>query len=438
MEHTIWEKTSLPQFPPLRGEVRTDVLVIGGGLTGLLCARLLTDAGVDTVLVEANRLCGGTTGHTTAKVTLQHGAVYHKLLRTLGKERTQMYLAANAAALEQYRDFCCRIDCGFTEQDAYVYARRRSDKLHRELAALEELGVAAEFEPCLPLPFPTAGAIRLEGQAAFDPLRFAAGILTGLRIYEGTAVRELVGLEAVTDTGRIRAKKIVVATHFPFLNKHGSYFLKLYQQRSYVLALEGAADVQGMYLGVEENGLSFRNAEGLLLLGGGGHRTGRRGGGWTALTAAAKRYYPDARICCRWAAQDCMTLDGAPYIGPYSARTEGVFVATGFNKWGMTSAMAAAMILRDLVQGRENPWAAAFSPERSILRPQLAVNGLEAVRSLVTPAGPRCPHMGCALKWNAAERSWDCPCHGSRFSERGALLDGPATGDLPRKKDGEG
>ena len=434
MQHTVWEQTKLPVFEALRGDLQTDVLVIGGGLTGLLCARLLTDAGVDTALVEAERLCGGVSGHTTAKITVQHGLVYHTLLRRFGRERTQMYLAANRAALEKYRAFCRRIDCGFTEQSAFVYARRRGDKLLRELEALESLGAGAEYEPCLPLPFPSAGAVRFDGQAAFHPLRFAAGILPGLRIYEQTAVRQLVGTEAVTDNGRIRAKKIIAATHFPILNKHGGYFLKLFQQRSYVLALEGAADVEGMYIGAEEKSLSFRNAEGLLLLGGGGHRTGHRGGGWEELTAAARQYYPDARVVCRWAAQDCMSLDGVPYIGPYSARTRDLFVATGFNKWGMTSAMAAAMILCDLVREKENPWAEVFSPSRSILRPQLAVNALESAKHLLTPTAPRCPHMGCALQWNEAERSWDCPCHGSRFSEEGDLRDGPAAGGLKGKR----
>jgi len=434
MQHTIWEEVKLPAFEKLRGEIRTDVLVIGGGLTGLLCARLLTDAGVETVLVEAGRICGGVSGRTTAKLTFQHGLIYADLLRRFGRERTQMYLEANRAALEQYRRFCSTFDCDFEEKDAYVYARRRGDQLHRELEALETLGYPAEYEPCLPLPFPAAGAIRFEKQAQFHPLKFAAGLLPGLQIYEQTAVRELIGLEAVTENGRIRADRIIVATHFPFLNKHGSYFLKLYQQRSYVLALESAPDVQGMYIGAENGGLSFRNAGGMLLLGGGGHRTGHRGGGWTALSAAAQRYYPDAVSICHWATQDCMSLDSVPYIGPYSAATEGLYVATGFNKWGMTSAMTAAMILRDLVRGRENPWAEVFSPSRNILRPQLAVNALESAWGLLRPTAPRCPHMGCALKWNAAEHSWDCSCHGSRFAGDGTLRNGPATGGLTGKK----
>jgi hypothetical protein len=184
-----------------------------------------------------------------------------------------------------------------------------------------------------------------------------------------------------------------------------------------------------MYLDGGETGLSFRNYGKYLLIGGGGHRTGKSGGGWEPLEQCRKQYFPQSREVCRWAAQDCMTLDGVPYIGQYAKNTPDLFVATGFNKWGMTSSMAAAMILRDLVQGKENPWSTVFDPSRSILHPQLAVNALESTLNLITPTVPRCPHMGCALKYNPEEHSWDCPCHGSRFDCDGKLLDNPATDD---------
>ncbi|WP_295744159.1 FAD-dependent oxidoreductase [uncultured Oscillibacter sp.] len=428
---SIWSRgTELPRFPSLQGDCRTDVLVIGGGLAGLLCARRLTELGVENILVEADALCGGITKDTTAKITSQHGLIYDKLLRQFGAERAGMYLQANQAAVREYRRLCTGIDCGFEEKDAFVYSRSDRRKLEQELRALEALGVSAELKEETPLPFSTAGAVRFPGQAQFDPLRFAAAISKGLRIYEHTPVLELGPCVAATPAGKIRAEKMIVCTHFPFLNKHGSYFLKMYQRRSYVLALENAADVAGMYVDEAEDGLSLRNAGELLLLGGGGHRTGGQGGGWKELKRCAARYYPASRERARWAAQDCMTLDGVPYVGPYSARTQGLYVATGFNKWGMTSSMAAAMLLGDLVTGRENPWAPVFSPSRTILRPQLAVNAAEAVLSLLKPARPRCPHMGCALKWNPQERTWDCPCHGSRFTREGRLIDNPATGDL--------
>lgn len=428
---SIWtNETALPRFPSLRGELHIDVLVIGGGLAGLLCAHRLTELGVENVLVEASVLCGGATRNTTAKITSQHGLVYDKLIRRFGVERARMYLEANQAALKEYRRLCAGVDCGFVERDAFVYSRGDRAKLEREVQALRALRFSAELVEKAPLPFPTVGAVRFSNQAQFNPLRFAAAITKGLRIYEHTPVLELASNAAVTPEGRIQAERIIVCTHFPFLNKHGSYFLKMYQRRSYVLALENAPDMGGMYVDEAEDGLSFRNAGKLLLLGGGGHRTGKKGGGWQELKRFAARYYPDSREQARWAAQDCMTLDGAPYIGPYSARTEGLYVATGFNKWGMTTSMTAAMILGDLVMDRENPWAPAFSPSRTMLRPQLAVNAAGAAVNLLTPTRPRCPHMGCALKWNSRERTWDCPCHGSRFTEEGRLIDNPAMGDL--------
>ena len=428
---SLWEQTwEKPNFPAQDGDLSTDVLIIGGGMAGILCAYRLHCAGVPYVLAEAETICGGITKNTTAKLTSQHGLIYDKLISRFGIQRAKQYLAANQAALQTYRTLCRKIDCGFEEKAAYVYALDDRRKLQREVNALEKLGVPAEFTDELPLPFPVAGAVKFPNQAQFHPLKFVSGLAKGLRVYEHTRVRELIGTTAVTNHGRIRAEKILVTTHFPFLNKHGSYFLKLYQHRSYVIALQGAPDVDGMYVDASQTGLSFRNCQNLLLLGGGGHRTGKKGGGWRELRDFARRHYPQAEEQYRWAAQDCMSLDGVPYIGPYSASTPDLYVAAGFNKWGMTSSMVSAMLLSDLVQGKNSPYGEVFSPSRSILRPQLAVNGFEAVVNLLTPTAKRCPHLGCALKWNPVEHTWDCPCHGSRFTEDGKRLDGPATGDL--------
>ena len=313
MKQSLWAATAaMPSFPPLDGDQTVDVLVVGGGLAGLLCAHALTEAGADCLLIEANRICGGVTAN--------------------------------------------------------------------------------------------------------------------LRICEHTAARTFAPHRVVTDRGTIRAKDIVIATHFPMLNKHGAYFLKLYQHRSYVLALENGPELDAMYVDEAECGLSLRRHGDLTLLGGGDHRTGKPGGGWAELETVVKRYWPEARERCRWATQDCMSLDGVPYAGPYGRRTDGLWVATGFNKWGMTSSMAAAMVLCDRIQGRRSPYEAVFSPQRTMLRPQLFRNAWEAAANLLTLSTPRCPHLGCALKWNPQERSWDCPCHGSRFSEDGRLLDNPATG----------
>ncbi len=431
--HSIWTRTAqFPRFEPLKQDVKTDVLVIGGGIAGLLCAYLLEQAGVSYALVEADRICGGITKNTTAKITAQHGLIYDKLIREFGPEKARMYLYANQQALEKYRALCQSIDCDFQERNSVVYSVDDRQIIERELEALQKIGFSAKLAEKLPLPFSVAGAVCFEGQAQFHPLKFLSAISQGLHIYENTRVLELKPGAAVTNHGTIQTEKIIVATHFPFLNKHGSYFLKLYQHRSYVLALKNAPEVRNMHVDQADTGLSFRSFGDLLLLGGGGHRTGKKGGGWRELEAFAAQNYPDAQITARWATQDCMTLDGVPYVGQYSNRTPNLYVAAGFNKWGMTSAMAAATLLVDLVLGKQNPCAELFSPSRTILRPQLAVNAAESALHLLTPTVPRCPHMGCALKYNRQEHSWDCPCHGSRFTEDGKLIDNPATGDKKR------
>ena len=431
---SLWTKTSdLPDFPALQEDIQTDVLIIGGGITGILCAYLLKQPGVSCVLAEADRICSGITKNTTAKITAQHGLIYDKITRKYGLEKAQMYLSANLDALETYRSLCAGISCNFTPQDAYVYSTTGSAPLEQELEALVKLHYPAEMAVGLDLPFPTAGAVKFPDQAQFHPLKFLSAIAKDLPIYEHTTIRQLIGSTALTDTHRIKARKIIVATHFPFLNKHGLYFLKQYQHRSYVLALENARPVNGMFLDQASDGLSFRNWGDLLLLGGGSHRTGKPGGNWEVLEEFAHIHYPGASIRYRWATQDCMTLDGIPYIGNYSRNTPDLYVATGFNKWGMTSAMAAAKILTNLVQDKDDPCAPVFSPSRSMFHPQLALNAWEATVNLLTPTPKRCPHMGCALKWNPQEHSWDCPCHGSRFTFQGKLIDNPAAGDLKNR-----
>lgn len=426
---SIWAQTTMPQFPPLKGDTNTDILIIGGGIAGVLTAYFLQQSGVDYLLVEKDRICHGVTQNTTAKITAQHGLIYHKILHNRGVEMAQKYLQANQTVLETYAELCEGIACDFERRDNYVYAADRR-KLEEEMDALQKIGCPAELREKLPLPIQTAGAVKFPQQAQFHPLKLLAEMAKGLHICENTVVREMTGNTAVTNGGRIHAKKVIVTTHFPFLNKHGSYFLKLYQHRSYVIALEGTADLDGMYVDESKTGLSFRNCGDLLLLGGGSHRTGKKGGDWQELRTFAGIHYPQVREMAHWATQDCMSLDSVPYIGQYSRNTPNLYVATGFNKWGMSGAMVAARILCDMVQGRKNEWAEVFNPSRSILKPQLFINGWESTVNLLTPTPKRCPHLGCALHWNETERTWDCACHGSRFSEKGKVLNNPANGDL--------
>lgn len=430
--NSIWTATTKQHsFPALEHDAKTDVLIIGGGMAGILCAYLLHQAGIDYMLVEANHICSGITKGTTAKITVQHGLIYHKLIKKFGEEIASLYLQANTNALNQFAHICKDVRCSFEQKDSFIYSCTDKGVLEAELNALRHIGYPAEYVSDLPLPMPTVGAVKFPAQAQFHPLEFTNAISRHLHIYEHTKVTEYCEPVVKTNHAQITAKRIVVATHFPIFNKHGAYALKMYQSRSYMIALKHAQDVNGMYMAEDDTGLSFRNVQDYLLLGGGGHRTGHPGRQWTALTSFANLHYPKATEHFRWATQDCMTLDAIPYIGPYKKNAKDVYVMTGFQKWGMTSSMVAAHLIRDLLLDNSNEYPPVFDPHRSMLHPQLFINLWESTKNIITPSSRRCPHMGCALKWNEAEHSWDCPCHGSRFQEKGELIDNPATDDLP-------
>lgn len=429
---SFWRKsTTLPSFPVLEHDVRADVLVIGGGLTGLLCAYQLQLAGLNVVVVDADTIGSGVTGRTTAKITTQHGTIYHTIAKRYGMHAARQYYEANREALEAYS--AIEGDFDLQDCDGVLFSRTCNEVLETERTVLHAIGAKAEWAEEVELPFSVAGALRIPHQAQIHPLKLLGAILPKLTVYEHTRVREIRGNIATADNGTtITAESIVVATHFPFLNRHGAYFLKLYQHRAYVLAVKNAPAMEKMYWDANDSGLTFRQCGDHLLIVGGGHRTGKPGLGWKAAEQVVRHYYPDARITDRFATQDCMSLDGIPYIGRYAKHTPQLYVATGFNGWGMTSAMAAALLLAGELIGKPKSWASVFAPDRTIRHRQAAVNMGETIKTMLTPTVPRCPHLGCALKWNAVERSWDCPCHGSRFSENGKLQNGPATGDIKK------
>lgn len=428
---SIWiDSCEMPEFPKLKGDIKTDILIIGGGVAGILTAYMLKQKGLNYVLVEKNNICSGVTKNTTAKITIQHGLIYDKLINKFGEEKTKSYLDANTAAFRMLSELCQKIDCDYEIKDNYVFSVDSREKIEKEIKALERIGYNADFCKTTDLPFEIAGAVKFRNQAQFHPLKFLSNIARNLKIYENTFVKEIKDKTAVTDLGTIKADKVIVTTHFPFINKHGSYFLKLYQHRSYVIAVKNAQDVNGMYVDENEKGLSFRNYNEYLLIGGGSHRTGKNGGNWAELRSFARKYYPDSEEKFYWATQDCMSLDSVPYIGNYSAQTSGLYTASGFNKWGFTSSMLSAMLLSEQISENKVEFADIFNPSRSILHSQLLLNGFESALNLLTPSRKRCPHLGCALKWNKAEHSWDCPCHGSRFTDSGKLIDNPANGDI--------
>ena len=307
---SVWKaQSNLPQFERLDGSRKTDVLIIGGGMAGILCAYFLQKAGVDYVLVEGRKICSGVTQNTTAKISAAHGLIYDKLLRQAGEERAKLYLEANLKAIQSFGELCRGMDCDYKEVASYVYSLDNRKKIEDEADALRHLGWDAKVVDTPKLPMQTKGAVYMDHQAQFHPLKFAAKIAQGLIIYEDTFVKEFKDHTAVTDRGDITYKKVIFTTHFPIDNKHGLYFLKMYQHRSYVIALESAKDERGIYIDEDKKGLSFRNDKDLLFLGGGSHRTGKQGGCWQELKEFAHQYYPDASVRYAWAAQDLWRQD---------------------------------------------------------------------------------------------------------------------------------
>ncbi len=474
---SIWKDAIVrPKEHTLTGDIETEVAIIGGGIAGVLTAYLLKEQGVPSIIFEADTVFSGQTGRTTAKITSQHGLIYDKLTTRFGREGALNYARANESAIEAYAAMIGRlgIECSFKRLPAFVYSTEEKDPLEKEATAAAELGISATYTTDTSLPFPVAGAVRFDGQAQFHPLKFLSALLPELTVYEHTPV--MVEGNVLKAKGySIRAKKTIFACHYPFLNAPGYYFLRMHQERSYVVALSGAMEFDATYIGMDQNALSLRNHEGLLLLGGGGHRTGdnKGGGKYELLRRAALKYFPNSREVAHWSAQDCMTHDGVPYIGRYSHDTPDWYIATGFQKWGMTTSMVAATLLTGAIAHEKNDFG-IFSPDRYVpiaAVPEFLKDGAQAAKGLLkqqfhvpektlnelplTHGGvvdvegeklgvyknergecftihTKCPHLGCELTYNPDETSWDCPCHGSRFSYTGERLEGPAQEDATR------
>ena len=477
---------ALPPRPTLRGNHACDVLVIGGGICGILAARLLHDSGLDVTLVEAERLLSGQTRGTTAKVTAQHGLFAAKLEKSAGTEQAQMVVQANLEAVRALGELARAVhtDAAFESTPSFLYTLDCPQVLEEEEDACARLGLPVTMTRRLDAPILPTAALRLDHQAQMNPLAVLGAVAEPLRVFEHSRVLALDGLRAQTAEGCVRAERIVVCTHYPMLPLAGGYFLRLYQQRAYVLALRTACRVGGALYGVGAGGYSLRSADDAILLGGESHRCGdakAARGAYARLRRAAEQLFPGAQELAHWSAQDCMTPDGIPYVGAYSARLPGVCVATGFGKWGMTGSMAAARMLTDLLTGHQSPYAAAFSPQRAVgasaagallrqaghacaglgacaLPPLRTAETLSPGEGAIVRVGlkkcaasrdkqgalhtcsPYCTHLHCQLTFNAAEGTWDCPCHGSRFDADGRLLCGPAQqgqdGAQHKKSDG--
>lgn len=462
-------------------DIQTDVAVIGAGLAGVLTAYFLQEQGLSVVVLECKEAGRGITLNTTAKITSQHGLIYQKLVRYKGEERARQYGMANQDAIQKYQEIInqLNINCDFETLPNYIYSLDNESRIQKEVDAASRIGLPAHFTTDTRLPFAVKAAVQFDDQAQFHPIKFLDGVAKKIKIYEHTDVLEIkdTGL-IITNHGNVKANSVVITTHYPFINRPGYYFLRLHQEREYIVTLEGCkketSTLNGMYLDADPQGFTFRNYQNYLLLGGGKHRAGENKvtteAAYAQLEEAARKWYPEAHIKYTWSNQDCMTPDQIPYIGRYSARFPNLYVATGFNKWGMTSSMVAAQIISDMICKKENEYHKVFNPRRlmfsgskvflkdvgiitvALLSEHLKIprDKLEAIErnqaGIIKHDGEKygvyrdekdnyyyvttkCPHMGCSLEWNKNELTWDCPCHGSRFDYHGKLISNPATRD---------
>lgn len=499
MDNSLWiedTKNIRKNYEKLNSNINTEVCVIGGGLTGLTTAYYLSKAEKKVVLLEKYKIGSHTSGNTTAKITSQHGLFYKYLVDSLGVERAKEYLYANEDAIKNIEKIINEenIQCDFEKQDAYVFTQDEKElkKIEDEIDIVNKLGLKAEFVEKIDVPKEILGAIKFPNQAQFNPVKYMIGLSDslekyGAKIYEDTKVIDVKkqGDEYVTITengDEVHSKYVVLASHYPFINAPGFYFMKMYQTTSYLIAVDTNSELfEGMYINSENPTISFRTAKyqgkRLLIVGGMDHKTGAKidlSNSYKNLEKVAKEMYPNSKVLFRWNTEDCIPLDKIPYIGEFSNLMPNMYVATGYKKWGMTSSNIAANIISNRILGKENKYEKVFESTR--LKPiknyeelgnivkevsySLIINKLKKAKDIledvkndegriieledskvgvyknkegkIFAVKPVCTHLGCELSWNNLDKTWDCPCHGSRFDYAGKSLYDPSTKDLEK------
>lgn len=472
---------------------KVDICIIGAGITGITCAYELSELGYSINIIEKNEVCSGTTGNTTGKITSQHNAFYNYLINSFDENMAKKYLEANERAIRKIEERIQKenIDCDFEKLTSYIYTDKNEEIeiLEKEYKALNKLGFKSEYVRELDLPFKIEGAIGFKNQAQFNVVKYIKGLLkkieeNNVKIYTHTKATDIEknGKEYIvkTEKGNIDASIVIIASHYPFLKLQGLYSAKMYQSMSYLIAIETKKELpKGMYISISNPNISIRTAKyeekEILLVGGGDHKTGKPTTyeeSYGRLEEFAKKYYPDAKILKKWNAEDCVSLDKLPYIGQASTFLPNVYVATGYKKWGMTLSNVATDIIVDSIKGKENHYADIFSSLR--MKPVknheemknmiidsskgLFINKIKEAEILenelpndcgkiieienhkvgiyknengkVFAVNPICTHLGCLLTWNQIDKTWDCPCHGSRFRYDGKNICDPAYEDL--------
>ncbi len=492
--NSLWIETTKNQLhlKTLTQNLETEVCIIGAGLFGLTTAYYLTKQGKKVVVIEKDDIGEKVSGNTTGKITSQHGLFYSHLIDDYGINYAQKYLEVNEKAIQNIKEIIDteQIECDFEEQSAYVFTTNHDEvlEIEKEVDAVNKLGKKAKLISNVDKPFKMTAGIEFDNQAQFHPRKYMIGlanvILKDNQIYNYTTATDVQKYGEkfliTTDRGNVLADSVVLATHYPIVNFPGFYFIKMYQSTSYIIAIETNSKIpEGMYITAKEPVYSFRSAKynnkNIVLIGGSEHKTGEAiadNSHYTELEKKAKELYPDCKVLFRWNTRDCISLDKIPYIGEFSNLYNNMYVGTGFKKWGMTFSNIAGKIVSDKILGKQNEYEDLFTPTR--LKPiknrwevknmlketvdSIALNKFKIDPSSVSEiendnasimkidgenigvykdkngklyaVSPVCTHLGCLLTWNNIDKTWDCPCHGSRFDYTGRNIYEPAIKDL--------
>jgi len=493
MNNSYWvETTKRPTFGKLNQDIEADVCIIGAGITGILTAYMLLNSNLKICIIEKGEVCSGVTENTTAKITSQHGLIYKYLIETFGEEFAKKYLNSNEEAIKIIKEIIEKenITCDFEKTENAIYTCREEyiKKIKDEVEAVNKLGLPAKYIDKANLPFNIKAGIVFPNQAKFHPLKYLYKLIeiikkNNVEIYTNSKIVEVKKdskqYVVETDEGnKITATHVVMATHYPIKNFPGMHFLKMYQDRSYAIAIEPKKDIfKEMFISAETPIASFRPInDKLLIIGGSDHKTGENSMDldvcYKSLEIYAKEIYPEAEVKYKWATQDCVSLDKVPYIGSFSKLMPQIYIATGYKKWGMTTSHVAAKIITDKILNRENTYeeiykATRFAPLKNYKEfgnmikqtvYSLAINKIKipdyVYKDIENDTGgvieyngkkigvykdkngkifavePYCMHLGCELSWNNLEKSWDCPCHGSRYDYNGKVITEPTVKDL--------
>jgi glycine/D-amino acid oxidase-like deaminating enzyme/nitrite reductase/ring-hydroxylating ferredoxin subunit len=491
-EQSYWNATAdAPDFPQLSGDVSADIAIIGGGIVGVTTARLLKDRGISVALVEARRVGREVTGRSTAKMSSQHGIAYQTLEKKFGEDRARLYAEAQEAGIRKIQELAAhhRIEADIEPRPAYVYTQDESyvSQIEKEVEVAQRLGLPATLTRDTGLPFDVLAAMRWDGQAQFHPTKYVAGLAEtipgdGCHIFEGTRAVDWEPDCVITERGTIHARHVVMATHLP-LGQVGLYYAMNNPIAEPVVAAPIGRVPPGMYKNAEKPGRSIRTHRGADgrtwgIVAGTNFKPGHPDDeleGFRDIERWIAEHFDAGPVEYRWVNEDYTPMDESPFIGWSSSGGDGYLVATGFNAWGISNGTVAAMIIADLATGKENPWLDVFDATRvkpiagakEFAKENLSVAahlvggylarkvrdydelepGQAAIMKIdgenvaafkdeqgrVHAVSAVCTHMGCLVGWNATDRTWDCPCHGSRFELDGEVIHGPATQPLGSK-----